>query len=266
MTVIISIKVNEGVVLAADSSSLVSENPHEFGGYVANIFNNAKKLTHLHKDLPIGVLSWGKGIIGRISTSMLVKDFGKLIISSIDMNNYLLKDVSERFKEYVSELYEKEMKNTTVKSEIGFVIAGYSSNKGFAEEWWFETNMGGEFSDVLEAHRNSVGMIYRGYQEAIDRLYLGVSCEFGEILHKFGFGVNEISKIVNELHNRSLSKIAYSVMDIQNAIDFAEFLLNVSEGYSKFVVGPDWVRSPMEIAAITKHEGFKWVKHKTHYS
>lgn len=54
-------------------------------------------------------------------------------------------------------------------------------------------------------------------------------------------------------------------MPIQDAIDLAEFLANVAVGYVRFSPGANTVGGPIELAAITKHEGFKWVRRKYYY-
>ncbi len=53
-------------------------------------------------------------------------------------------------------------------------------------------------------------------------------------------------------------------MPIQDAIDLAEFLVHTTVGFTRFKRGAPTVGGPIESAAITKHEGFKWVRRK-HY-
>ncbi len=54
-------------------------------------------------------------------------------------------------------------------------------------------------------------------------------------------------------------------MPIQDAIDFAEFLVHTTAEFTRFKRGAATVGGPIEIAAITKHERFKWVKRKHYY-
>lgn len=54
-------------------------------------------------------------------------------------------------------------------------------------------------------------------------------------------------------------------MPIQDAIDLAEFLVHAAIMYSRFSPGAQIVGGPIEIAAITKHEGFKWIRRKHYY-
>jgi hypothetical protein len=53
-------------------------------------------------------------------------------------------------------------------------------------------------------------------------------------------------------------------MPIQDAIDLAIFLEQVAAQFVRFREGPDTVGGPVEVATLTKYEGFKWV-HRKHY-
>lgn len=55
-------------------------------------------------------------------------------------------------------------------------------------------------------------------------------------------------------------------MPIQDAIDLAEFLVDLTINFSRFTPGAPTVGGPIEVAAITKHEGFKWIRRKYWYS
>ena len=55
-------------------------------------------------------------------------------------------------------------------------------------------------------------------------------------------------------------------MPIQDALDLGEFLVDTTIKLVKFSPGAPTVGGPIELAAITKHEGFKWVRRKHYYS
>ena|SRR5450759_2217825 len=104
MTIAISIKVNDGVVLAADSASTLS---NESG--VIKVYDNAAKITNLYKGLPIGIITWGAGSIGSASTATLIKDFRNRIMRldrdsekwAVDESNYSIQEVANKFKEFI---------------------------------------------------------------------------------------------------------------------------------------------------------------------
>ena len=51
-------------------------------------------------------------------------------------------------------------------------------------------------------------------------------------------------------------------MPIQDAIDLARFLAETAAKFTLFSLRAATVGGPIEVAAITKHEGFKWINRK----
>ena len=65
MTVLVSVKINDGVVMAADSASSFAS---------GLIYHHAQKIVNLQKGLPIGAMVTGAGGIGNESIDTLLKD------------------------------------------------------------------------------------------------------------------------------------------------------------------------------------------------
>ena len=54
-------------------------------------------------------------------------------------------------------------------------------------------------------------------------------------------------------------------MPLQDAIELAEFMVETTIKFTRFIPGPSTVGGPIEIAAISKHEGFRWVRRKYYF-
>jgi hypothetical protein len=67
-------------------------------------------------------------------------------------------------------------------------------------------------------------------------------------------------------HNVGL--LYLDAMPVQDAIDLARWLVHVTMGYQRFNVlqQPKTVGGSIELAAITKHEGFRWIERRHFYS
>ncbi len=74
MTVAISIKVHDGLVLASDSAATIFDSDDNGGLTPVNVYNNANKVFNLHRGLGIGGMVWGAGSIGHASIATLAKD------------------------------------------------------------------------------------------------------------------------------------------------------------------------------------------------
>jgi hypothetical protein len=55
-------------------------------------------------------------------------------------------------------------------------------------------------------------------------------------------------------------------MPIKDAIDLAAFMVETTIRFVGFNMRAATVGEPIEVGAITKHEGFKWVKRKLFFS
>jgi hypothetical protein len=66
MIIAVSLKVNDGVVLAADSATtLIGQSPDgSVAVAVVNFYSNANKIFSLAKSWPIGVVTWGGAVSG----------------------------------------------------------------------------------------------------------------------------------------------------------------------------------------------------------
>ena len=100
--------------------------------------------------------------------------------------------------------------------------------------------------------------------EAITRLVLGVSGNLGQALINLQVKPEEVPAYVEAIKAQFSTQIVNGAMPIQDAIDLAEFLVDVTIKYVRFCPGSETVGGPIEVAAISKHEGFKWTK-RTHY-
>ena len=83
-------------------------------------------------------------------------------------------------------------------------------------------------------------------------------------LKDIGIPDDKMAESINKVRERTQIGLLTDAMPIQDAIDLAEFLVHTAIMLSRFSPGPATVGGPIEIAVITKHEGFKWIKRK-HY-
>ncbi len=260
------------MVLAADSATTIIQRHPNGSERVITVYNNANKVFNLHKGLPVGAITWGSGSIGDASISTIVKDFRNRITyqeeHKINPTTYTVEEIAEKFYKFIyEELYQKAFSEwpDNMKPSLGFVIGGYSSNQQHAEEWRIEIKNGKCDGPILQSDLKQTGVSWNGQPEAISRLVKGYDPDLRNILKMANLDDMKIQEII-ELCNKNLTApIIIPAMPIQDAIDIAHFLIDLTAKYVKYTPGAPTVGGPIEIAAITKHEGFKWVKRKHYY-
>jgi hypothetical protein len=110
------------------------------------------------------------------------------------------------------------------------------------------------------------GVVWYGQPEAITRLVLGFGTDITTALEK-GLGVPaaQVEQAVQQIREHTEVTLWHPAMPVQDAIDVAEFLVDLTVHFHRFLPGAPIVGGPIEIAAITKHEGFKWIRRKYYY-
>lgn len=109
------------------------------------------------------------------------------------------------------------------------------------------------------------GIRWGGQVEPITRLIKGFSPTLREKLIVSGLSPQDATNIDTFVKQNFEVNLARPAMPIQDAIDLAEFLVDATKAFFRFKLGADTVGGDTEVAAVTRHEGFKWIKRKHHY-
>lgn len=277
MTIAVALKVHDGLVLAADSAStLMGRDPAGGDSGVINVYNTANKIFNLRKELPIGAVTWGSGSIGPASISTLAKDLRKKFSDSdsqyqLDPNSYTVLEVARKVRQFMyEEHYEPEFQNADNQPPLSFLVGGYSSGERLAEAYHVEIQEGGTCPEpqlVSSPHDVEAQVFWEGQPEAINRLLAGYSGTLPDVLSSdLGVPPEQVEPAMDIIGQRLSTPLVHAAMPIQDAIDLAEFLVNLTIGYSRFSPGAPTVGGPIEIAVITKHEHFKWVRRKHYFN
>src|SRR5260370_1269446 len=124
MSIIVSVKINDGIVMAADSASSFAN---------GQVYEHANKIVNLVKGFPIGVMTCGAGGIGNASTATLLKDLRQRLAGEdeahanwkLDTKNYTMEFVNSR----VHEFFSQKMEEAGQRSFLMLRVCGYSSGQ-----------------------------------------------------------------------------------------------------------------------------------------
>jgi hypothetical protein len=261
VTICISIKVPDGLVLAADSmSSYTVLNPATGGWDVVQSYSYAHKVVQLGGGLT-GVLTWGAGSLQRRSMQNLLEEFASTTgITTI-------KSASVALAEFMKKLYAQEYSEPQSQPLLGFLVGGYDDSSPFAGQWGFELPGTPSPVEVLPSVSNkpAFGAQWFGQTDAIMRLIYGYDPRLAQALKNSGFDGAAVDTFFAP-ENLFASKIPYEIifdgMPLQDAIDLAAYLIHTVKGRFRFVVGPKVCGGPVDIAVI-KRNSFEWIRQKT---
>lgn len=262
MTVVVAVKISDGIVVASDSaSSIFDQNSN-----IINIYNNANKIVNLCKTVPIGAMFCGAGSIGKLSISTIAKDYRIILADNIkDTRKLNVETVAKRFFEHLkSQHYDKAYPvGGATNPEMTVWVFGFSPKEDFPEIWNF--SLGANHAPPKEAlAKDSGGLAWGGELEIVQRIVMG----YGTVLRSHLVAAGVDGAIVDAALDaqRHSQEVICDVMPVQDAIELAKFLVGATIEFSRFKMGAATVGGPIEIASITKHEGFKWINRKHYFS
>jgi hypothetical protein len=210
--------------------------------------------------------------MARSSLKLLAKDFRSELMSgqiAFDPNAYTVQQVADLFKECMFDrYYEQEFANVPAdqRPTLGFMVAGYSSGQQRGEVWIMQVEKGVYYGPDLAIGQDISGIRWQGQPLSLRRLILGFDPEgLRKVLETEGLQAPQVESILQSCSREFAISIIRDGMPIQDAIDLAIYLEETSAGFSRFCDGPASVGGPVEVAVLTKYEGFKWIKRKHFY-
>ena len=271
MSLVVYIKVSEGIVLAADSAAtiageLVTPEGKKTEG-VLKVFYNSKKLNQI-KDMPVGVLNWGLSHLEMRTISSLVEQCATEKIQKLpslqnkDALSYTVKEIADEISKFMATLYKRvteKVPKGVREPELGFIVAGYSAGEFFPEEWRqvFPMEKGMvRLRPDLAPGRPNFGANWYGMTDTIVRMYLGYDKRLGNVLVKEGWTEDKVKDLIRGFEYQ----VVFPGMPLQDAIDFARFLVETATKMQRYAVGAEQVGGPIQLASITHEDGFRYIK------
>jgi hypothetical protein len=245
MTIVASVKVRDGLILGTDSMTTISA-----AEGVLKTYSNARKLFRI-TGRPVGVMTYGLGNIGPLSIEGLVVRFCKELTG----NHGTVGELAQQLYDFIKGVYDTEFGDVAAdeRPELGFLIAGYSDNQPLPEE--FEFLLPGDPGPYAFREADVFGASWRGQHFPFVRLYKGFDPRLLGALKGEGLTDEQIESATAGLE----ANVIYDGMPVQDAINFATFILESTIAFTAFEVGAATCGHPLQVATILADEGFKWI-------
>lgn len=284
VTICVSVKVGEGLVLASDSTAVVQgaitgpDGKSQTG--ILKTYDHARKLSHV-KDYPIGTLSWGMALIGSRSVESLIKEYEHTLSSlseeedklrekrmrgeaeHSERHEYSVKAIADGLYSHIASFYKQEFPEAPEEAlpELGILVSGYSTGQFFPEQWLLQFPGGARPQEIRPNvdGKPDFGANWYGLTDAIVRLHWGRDDNLIDIVsQRFGVALEEAQSLLSETQY----PVFFNGMPLQDAIDYAVYLVNVVIGRFRFVVGAPLCGGEIDVAVITPNT-FTWIQRKT---
>jgi hypothetical protein len=248
MTIVASVKVRDGLILATDSMTQISGRAPGQPPTVLKAYENARKLFQVGA-LPIGGMTFGLGNIGQRSIEGLMFEFSTSVVG----NRKKVASVAEALFDFIKGKYEEQGYGED-PPRLGFYVAGYSPNGHFPEEWEFQLPTDAKPRRVRK--EQDFGPTWRGVDFPFTRLWNGFAARIPGRLSEKGWKVAEIAELLDDL----ATPVLFDGMPVQDAVNFAVYIVRTTVGYTAFSVGQSACGGPIQLATVLPDEGFKWIE------
>lgn len=270
MTICVAVKVNDCLAVAADSASSISLFGPGAAPGIRRVYEHGNKVFNLFKGKPICAFTAGLGNIGPLSISTVAKDLRRNLCHGpaqwkIDPDNYTVADIAEKARIFISDKLAQHGMATPGTPDLQFWVGGFSSSEDQSELWEVKFTGGQCAAAQVKMDKDVCGIEMGGQPEAMHRLVLGYSQTLPPLLAAQGLDAGKVNAALQQLALQPDFQLVEPAMPTQDAISLADFLAETVKRYVAFQPGPDTVGGHTDIAAITKHEGFKWVRRKHYY-
>ncbi len=265
MSIVVAVRVSDGLVIAADSAStLTVATPDGKQIGVAKVFNNATKVMQL-RDYPIAVATWGAGSIGARTISSLVGEYSNTR-ARVEPKMLKVETEARDLQKFLKGFHEKTHPKSAgqVAPEFGVLVGGYSGTEFFPEEYLF-----GVPGDEFAPHRpprpdgaQNFGAGWHGLTDSLVRFHWGRDDRLLEVMERHGVDQRTADAIQQTMAQEWQDPVPFDGMPLQDAIDYAMFMVSIAVGRHRFVAGPELCGGPIDVAAITRQDGFFWVRRK----
>ena len=270
MTICVSVRVAEGLVMAADSAvTLHIKRPEEENEVIVlQTFNYASKLTQL-SDFPMALLTWGLASIDNRTIQSLLMEWesNPTCIKKLVEDGCKVQEVAQSIIDFIEKKYRSSFENYTQGKvngcpPLGISVGGYSKGDFFAKQYVWEFPISRQLSEARKDKEDgspNFGANWFGEVEALSRLFVGRTDRMANSLLQAGVQKEILDKWWTS--GEGALPLMFDGMPLQDAIDFAKFSVEVTIGVSRFSSGANTCGGDIDIAVIRPHE-LKWAQRK----
>ena len=262
------------------------------------VVNSGDKMLRLKDNQPVAVMIVGNSLLTKLPWDVIVRWYRKQNDSS---GFPKLEDYVQQFKVFVdSEIIASHIKNDVVfkeKERTFLVFAGYGEDEAYPSIYQYEVtginksklqwqlsgsaNISGEQesniftsgqSDIIDAielgiQNERIGVIRKRFQTLIEDLLtqnlldsLIVKIDYPTIRQEVADLIRESGKEHLRQHLKAIKQF-----DLQKMACLAENLIKATELHRKITFRQEGVGGLIDLAVITREDGFQWLNRKSWY-
>lgn len=256
----------EGIVLAADSrATLMTQVQGPTPVLFPATFDNVTKVLRFAKQPHIGAVTYGLGALGlqepRTAHSFIAEFESKLPEAKSNGGRLGVEEFADRLGDFFMKQWSKSTQHNNEDPMI-FLVAGYDENQPYGSV--FQVAIPTAPKPVEQnGGVGAFGVSWGGQDIFVRRLLAGFDIRLLEYLkEKFDLDDDSVLQTANELRGKLQPPIPFQFLPLQDCVDLAIALIRITIELQSFMVDIRGVGGHIDVATITRNEGFQAIQEK----
>jgi len=263
MSLGIAFKGAEGIVLAADSRVTLTGERQQDGKTLVlpATYDNAVKLLHVPSQRWVGAVTFGLGALGlqepRTAASFL-PEFEEELEKEPRLS---VEEFARRLGDFYGRQWTAPMPAGTTAPEMIFLVGGY--DEGAAYGRLFQAVVPSAPVPIEQQSGQNFGAIWGGQKAHADRLVQGFDDgTLRTIKSHLKLSDPQIEDLRQALRRENGLPLPYPFLPLQDCVDLCILLIKTTINMQRFIVDVRGVGGPIDVATVTRTDGFCPVQQK----
>ncbi len=264
MSLGIAFKGPEGIVLAADSRVTLTAkrqlSPTE-NLVLPSTFDNATKLLKVNGQNYVGAVTYGAGTIGLKEPRTAHSFLPEFEIAISSKGRLSVEEFSNELSNFFLERWNEVMPNDYKDEPLIFLVGGYDEHAPYGKV--FQVIIPYEPKPKEQsAGQGEFGITWGGQYEILTRILSGFDPTFAATVKNNLNLSEEQTKKLDQLWPAFNLPIPYQFLPLQDCVDLSIFLIKTTIELQKWMLGIRGVGGAIDVATITRIEGFTSIQRK----
>lgn len=266
MSLGVVIKGPEGLVLATESRLTLTRTETRFHppGITTRLhvnYDHATKLFSLEEPHRyVGIVTYGLGAIGLRSIFSFIPEFERDLLSE----RLSIQEYAQRLSEFYHAQWKRTIPDGQDAAPITFVVAGFNEDEAYGRVYAFDIPSRPKPQELNRGTPDEpeFGITWGGQKEFVDRLLQGYDQRMLQIISEH-LQLNQ--KAIDDIRARLeplAMQLPLGIMPLQDCVDTALLILRTTIDAQKLTADIRGCGGPIDIATITRTEGFRFVQQK----
>ena len=229
---------------------------------VPAFYDHARKLLRVAGQDHIGVITYGMGVLGQAEPRTAHSFLPDLERDLQGEKRLTVGEFSQRLSRFFLAKWNQLMPaEAAAGGDMVFLIAGYDPDEPYGRV--YEVFIPSQPAPK-ETQAGQFGLTWGGQREIVDRILQGVDPRLPSLLSQFipNLSVPEQQTIYDQLKSNLSLPIPYPFLPLQDCVNLSTLLIQTTAQLQTWVVGVRGVGGPVDVATITRTEGFREIQVK----